>query len=401
MAGMKMTPSRRSQLVEMLMKQNQEQWAQNPQTGLETALKMAAQFLRGKQANQLRETEAAATKTRGANEAAALAEALGEQPQSVFGTPLPGQQAPGSMREHMMKTNPESGYGPMLAGFELKQKMATTDPTKQKLERVPLELTEDVPGVGKAGKTVMGVFRANPSTGEAEYLVNGRPVPGTSARPPESRQATRDANLSQAQRGKVTEDLAKKNQTQAQIDALKGMDFERFLTVGGKLNVFTGTWKDKLNLPFWQLNEEERKELSEAQAFNGTTSQLFQAIRTEVTGAQAAMVELRYLEQAYLSNKMGPTQFRQALSLLDNMNSLAIKIKTDMLKQGFNAIGPDGQANPEFLQEFGNRFDDQWEGGKAFEVVPPNEAMKPEGIPEGWDPEDWNYLTEEEKASLR
>jgi hypothetical protein len=289
-----------------------------------------------------------------------------------------------------------------LSQFALQQVAAQQDPTKQKIERVPLELTEDIPNVGKAGKNVMGVFRANPVTGEAEYLVNGQPVSGTSVRPPESRQATRDANLSTAQRGTITQDIAKKNQTQAQIDALKGMDFERFLTVGGKLNVFTGTWKDKLNLPFWQLSEDERKELAEAQAFNGTTSQLFQAIRTEVTGAQAAMVELRYLEQAYLSNKMGPTQFRQALSLLDNMNSLAVKIKADMLEQGFNAIGPDGQVNQEYLDEFGARFDDQWETGKVYKVVPKDEARKPAvpqtAIEDGVTQEMWEDMDEETKG---
>jgi hypothetical protein len=125
----KLTPSRRSQLLEQLLKANQEQFAQNPQSGLELAFKLMAQGIRQGQANRLQDQESATTKTRGANEAAAIAEILGEQPKSVFGTDLPGTQAPGAMRQHLMTQNPESPYGPMLAGYELKKKLEA-----QKLE---------------------------------------------------------------------------------------------------------------------------------------------------------------------------------------------------------------------------------------------------------------------------
>jgi hypothetical protein len=120
--AIKLTPNRRSQLVEQLLGQNQEQFAQNPQSWGETIAKMLAMGIRQGQDNRMQTEESQTTKVRGANEAAALAEALGEQPKSVFGTELPGQQAPGSMRQHLMTQNPESAYGPALAEFALKQK---------------------------------------------------------------------------------------------------------------------------------------------------------------------------------------------------------------------------------------------------------------------------------------
>jgi hypothetical protein len=126
--AIKLTPNRRSQLLEQLLKQNAEQFAQNPQSLGETIAKMLAMGIRQGQANKMQEQEAQTTKVRGANEAAALAEALGEQPKSVFGTPLPGQQAPGSMRQHLMTQNPDSAYGPALTQLAMQQKIAAQKP---------------------------------------------------------------------------------------------------------------------------------------------------------------------------------------------------------------------------------------------------------------------------------
>ena len=83
--AIKMTPSRRSQLVEMLMKQNQEQWSQNPQTGWELGLKLMAQAIRQGQSNKLQE--------QGAKDQQALVDALNQpttmQLESIDGTPMP------------------------------------------------------------------------------------------------------------------------------------------------------------------------------------------------------------------------------------------------------------------------------------------------------------------------
>ena len=119
----KLTPARRSQLLEQLLKANAETFAQNPQTGWETGLKLMAQAIRQGGINRMQQEESQTTKVRGANEAAAIAELLGEQPKSVFGTELPGQQAPGAMRQHLMTQNPESGYGPALAEYAMRQQL--------------------------------------------------------------------------------------------------------------------------------------------------------------------------------------------------------------------------------------------------------------------------------------
>ena len=55
--AIKLTPTRRSQLLEQLLKQNEEQFAQNPQTGWELGLKLLAQGIRQGGINRLQEQE--------------------------------------------------------------------------------------------------------------------------------------------------------------------------------------------------------------------------------------------------------------------------------------------------------------------------------------------------------
>ena len=404
--AIKLTPTRRSQLLEQLLKQNQEQFAQNPQTGLELGLKLLAQGIRQGGINRMQEQEASRESQVGANTANLASMMMGGPSTDFQGRPIQGATEQPNMAQAVGQTLKQDPQNPLA--MAALQSQLNKETVKQKVERVPLELTDDIEGVGKKGDTVMGFFRANPVTGDSEYGVGSRAVDPTKVRPTETRTATRDTTpqLTKAQQGKALEDLGKNNQTSYKIKELLSMDPKDFLTVGSKWNIFKGTAKDKLNLPFWQIDPEEQKYLAEAQRFNGMTSQLFQAIRTEVTGAQAAMVELKYLEAAYLSGKMGPTQYKSALMLLDDMNEMAMQIKSDLVSEGYGAIDPrTGKMDTASLQEeFGRRFDQQWDAGKAYDIVEPEEIVNEQpgdDIPAGVDPEDWKYMTEEQKALWR
>jgi len=88
MAGIALTEQRRSRLLaELLRQQNQ----QRPQikSGVELAARLLAQGIRQKKIKGLREEEAAADKTRGANQNAVVAALVGDPTKSVFGTELP------------------------------------------------------------------------------------------------------------------------------------------------------------------------------------------------------------------------------------------------------------------------------------------------------------------------
>lgn len=395
-----MTQKRRSELLKKLLETPVT--SSRPQTGIEAALKLGAQYLRKREIDKLKEQEASYESQVGANTANLASQLMGGPATDFQGRPIQGATEQPTMAQAVaqtLKMDPNSPLGLATLQSQLNQK--AQDPTKLKVERVPLELTDDIEGVGKRGDTVMGFFRANPVTGESEYGVGSRAVDPTKVRPTETRTATRDASLGQGARDRMAEDLGKKNQTAYKIEELMKYDPKDFLTVGSKYNIFKGNLKDKLNLPFWQLEPEEQRYLAEAQRFNGMTSQLFQAIRTEVTGAQAAMVELKYLEAAYLSGKMGPTQFKSALGLLQDMNDLAMEIKSDLVSEGYGAIDQrTGKIDTEALEaEFGRRFDARFEPirEEVYNLIPQSEMSTSDGKPDSISQAVWDKMPEEDR----
>lgn len=130
MAGINLTPQRRSQLLELLLSQQ----AQRPQiqTGLEAALRLGAQGVRQRGINQLKEREASAQKTRGAKEAATLAALMGGGAQDFQGRPITdaqGTQQPGNLQEQLsqlMTQNPDSPVGQAIAAAQIQK--AFTEP---------------------------------------------------------------------------------------------------------------------------------------------------------------------------------------------------------------------------------------------------------------------------------
>lgn len=90
MAGIALTPQRRSELLQRLLAAQDAQQP-NPQTGLEAALRLGAQAVRQRQINRLQEQETARANTTRANEAAVLSKLQGGGDTSVFGPVLDQQ----------------------------------------------------------------------------------------------------------------------------------------------------------------------------------------------------------------------------------------------------------------------------------------------------------------------
>ena len=88
MAGIQLTPQRRSQLLEELLKQQNQQQPQI-RSGAELGLKLLAEALKQKKIKELQGQEAASEKTRGKNQDAVVAALTGQSTKSVFGTDLP------------------------------------------------------------------------------------------------------------------------------------------------------------------------------------------------------------------------------------------------------------------------------------------------------------------------
>ena len=76
MTGISLTPRQRSELLQRLLAQQDQQQA-NPQTGLEAALRLGAEGIRQNQINRLQEEAKASANTRRANTAALLGKLSG------------------------------------------------------------------------------------------------------------------------------------------------------------------------------------------------------------------------------------------------------------------------------------------------------------------------------------
>ena len=124
--------------------------------------------------------------------------------------------------------------------------------------------------------------------------------------------------------GDGTQDLTSANKTaiQKQIIAAKGgvkklksmgdkLD-DDFLTYWGKAGASLGSVLDQMGIsPDTPLVGKAVKHASKARAFHNEVQQMFNAYRKEITGAAAAVKELKRLEDAFLTDKnMGPETFK-------------------------------------------------------------------------------------------
>ena len=131
MAGIPLTDERRSQLLESLLAQQQQQ-PQGIRSAGSLAARLGAQLIRQKQIEKLRETEAARGKTTGANQDAVLAALLGENTQSVFSTDLPQNTTLAQATGQLPVGDPLRGA---VQAATVKQAFATPKDTRPNLQK--------------------------------------------------------------------------------------------------------------------------------------------------------------------------------------------------------------------------------------------------------------------------
>ena len=148
MTGIALTEARRSQLLELLLSQQNQR--PQIQSGVELAARLGAQLIRQKGINTKREEEAAASKTQGSNQDAVLAALTGQNTQSVFGTDLPENTSLAQALSQLPEGDP---LRQAVQSAVVKQSFATpeadTNTTKQFREGeffVTRAVTNGVPG---------------------------------------------------------------------------------------------------------------------------------------------------------------------------------------------------------------------------------------------------------------
>lgn len=131
-------------------------------------------------------------------------------------------------------------------------------------------------------------------------------------------------------------------------------DANDLLTYQGKAESFLARQANKLGV----ASDAQIARIHKDQQLRSQVRQAFQKIRKAVTGAQAAFIELQYLEDAYFSDKMSPDQLRAAKKVFIDSTRAAINVLTNLKQRGLQ------QGTPEFAAE----FDKQWQQIKPEEV---------------------------------
>ena len=338
-----MTSARRSAILARLLREQEQRGNfRGNQTGLEAGLRGLGKYLNKQKIEELQEQEKASAKTQGASEAALLSAMNGGGAQDFSGRPIVDEAGvqksadPQAQLTQLLTQHPDSQFGQMAAQMQLEQAFATPKPpeapkTRNRTDGEETVVEEWDPSKGAWSEVSRGP-RYKPGT---EVIVNNNPEA-----PPSKIAAW-------------AEDIALLDEDMRKTEILMKMDPKEFLTYWGRGKKGFIDFTDKLGL----TSKEQQQWAGKAQTFKGLTEQIFQGIRREVTGAQAAKIELDVLEQAFLSTKMGPAQYQAALTLIGEMQQGIRDVKQSLIEDG---ITPDN--NPALFARQLDRAISQYSG---------------------------------------
>ena len=165
----------------------------------------------------------------------------------------------------------------------------------------------------------------------------------------------------------IDKDIVALQSAVGQLDRINPDHIDELLTVQGRVETQIAKVADF----FGAASDEQIQRVMSDQALRGTLGLAFQRIRKEVTGAQAAYIELVYLEDAIFAARMSPNQLRAAVQNYREGSVTAINILKNMRSEGIGAPTPDSRQN------WGEEFDRRWamategkEWTRATDMVP-------------------------------
>ena len=354
-----LTAKRRSQLLNALLQQSTTPQTGN-RTGVEALMRVASQFVNKQHMDKLAEQERLDQQK--------LTDALVQQ--GFIGSPgggasleTQGEAIMGDTGDPLTVTQKQRGTKPGVTGMKPPEEALT------EILGLPQGVREQ--GIGLLGaiqqmqpkpeeapdmKSGTGFGQATETITDAEVRTRSGTHEIYSNQFRSSTQRTKDdTDLGGGAQDRVASEIAQLRGDMDRVGKLKKMDPEQFLTLMGKGKGFAAEIADR----FGSDNAAVEKYLFDFQTFKSLTAQVFQGIRREVTGAQAAHIELKVLEQAFLSNRMSPTQYKAALELIDDMQRNILETKQRLLKEGKdpNSIIFEQLMDVEFDRQFAGKVE--------------------------------------------
>jgi len=138
------------------------------------------------------------------------------------------------------------------------------------------------------------------------------------------------------------------------LTALKEDYKSDFLTYQGKFKKWALNQTSRFR---GQLSPEDQKYVSGARKFVEGVEQIFNQYRKQITGAQAAMKEIKMLRDSILNKDLSPAEFEASYDRYAAQIKRQLRLKRELMRQGFK------QDTPIDKKKFGKVFDDRVKSG--------------------------------------
>lgn len=174
--------------------------------------------------------------------------------------------------------------------------------------------------------------------------------------------------------------LTKPNQNELQRDVIGGMGTlarldeiansykSDYLTAQGAVKGWTGRMADKLGM----ASDDQKAFIQGQRKFTQQVDQEFNAYRKDITGAAAAMAELRDLKKAMINTDLSPAEFEAAYMAYRDSVARMLRIRQGILREGV----------PVGSREFNKRLDNTWVSGGDDDIEARGDELAASGMSE-------------------
>jgi hypothetical protein len=174
--------------------------------------------------------------------------------------------------------------------------------------------------------------------------------------------------------------LTKTNQNEMQKDVISGMGTlsrldeiansykSDYLTAQGAAKGFVGRMADKVGM----ASDDQKSFIQGRRKFTQQVDQEFNAYRKEITGAAAAMAELKDLKKAMINTDLSPAEFEAAYMAYRDSVARMLRIRQGILREGV----------PVGSREFNKRLDDAWLSGGDDDIEARGDELAASGMSE-------------------
>lgn len=172
--------------------------------------------------------------------------------------------------------------------------------------------------------------------------------------------------------------LTRSNQTAVQKDVMSGMGTlsrldeiakaysADYLTAQGAVKGWTGRMADKVGM----ASDNQKAFIQGRRNFTQQVDQEFNAYRKEITGAAAAMAELKDLKKAMISTDLSPAEFEAAYMAYRDSVARMLRLRQGILREGI----------PVASREFNKRLDDAWVSGGDDDIEARGDELAASGM---------------------